>query len=68
MYISQVYKVISGKYGIKLWIASDAKMLCLQHGNTHWQEWWRKGEEAGPSSCKIYGLSHVWNRKLCNYW
>jgi hypothetical protein len=27
MYISHVYKVISGKYGITLWVASDANIF-----------------------------------------
>jgi len=27
MYISHVYKVKSGKYGIKLWVATDANIL-----------------------------------------
>ena len=28
------------------------EFLCLQYASIHWQEWWSKGEEAGPSSCK----------------
>jgi len=26
------------KYGIKLWVAEDAKNFCLQHASIHWQE------------------------------
>ena len=26
------------------------KELCLQHASVNWQDWWSKGEEAGPLS------------------
>jgi hypothetical protein len=52
-----------GKYGIKLWLAADAKNFYA----CNMQEWWSMGEEARPSSCNRYGLSHVWNRNRCYY-
>ena len=32
------------------------RILSLQHASIHRQEWYSKGEEAGPTSCKRYGL------------
>jgi len=40
------------------------EILCLQNASIHRPVRWSKGEEAGPSRCQVYGLSHVWKQKM----
>ena len=54
-------KTKPGMYGIKLWVAADAKNFYACNMQVYTGK--SGGGEAGPSGCKRYGLSHVWNWK-----